>query len=142
MAKKRTERPDSERRVRQCARFARQLRILRLVMGHGRWDAEAIAHELECSVRTVFRDIQVLVLADVPVYFDEEHQSYKVRPGYRFPGITSHRTEAYGTVNLPSLVSETHKAIGVLERYLEQLRELSARLRSESSLPTDTHRQG
>ena len=43
MAKKRT---DAERRARQCERLSRLLRVLRLILGPGRWDAESIAREL------------------------------------------------------------------------------------------------
>lgn len=80
MAKKRT---DAERRVRQSDRLARVLRLLQLIHGPGRWNAPAIAKKLDCSERTVFRDLQTLKAAGVPWYFDEFSQSYRVREGYR-----------------------------------------------------------
>ena len=39
--------------------------------------------ELECSVRTVYRDLQTLASAGVPWFFDEYSQSYRVRDGYK-----------------------------------------------------------
>lgn len=54
-------------------------------MGKGRWDADALAEELQCSRRTVFRLLQTLSLAGVPWYFDEKLRAYKVRAGYKFP---------------------------------------------------------
>lgn len=69
------ERRDAERRVRQCAKFARLIRLARLVLGNGRWGPDGLAKELECSTRTVFRD---------PVWFDKATQAYCVPPGFRF----------------------------------------------------------
>lgn len=84
MAKRRT---DAERRARQCERLARLLRVLQIILGPGQHDAKRIAQELECSERTVFRDLQALAVAGVPWYFDENCQSYRVRPGFRFSAL-------------------------------------------------------
>ena len=64
MAKQRT---DSERRARQCERLARLLRVLHCILGPGRWDAESLANELECSTRTIHRLLQTLTVANVIV---------------------------------------------------------------------------
>lgn len=90
MAKRRE---DAERRARQCERLARVLRVLQLILSRGQWDAPAIAKELECSERTVFRDLAVLTTAQVPLYFDEQCNSYRVRPGFRFPALDSRQSE-------------------------------------------------
>lgn len=82
MAKK--QRSDTDRRLRQCERLGRVLRTLQLITGGGRWDAEALASELECSRRTIHRILQTLSVAGVPWYFDPETKAYRVRPGYRF----------------------------------------------------------
>jgi predicted DNA-binding transcriptional regulator YafY len=83
MAKQRT---DAERRARQCERLSRVLRVLKLISGPVRWDAEALAKELECSTRTIHRLLQTLSMAEVPWYFDEKLKCYRVRKGFRFPG--------------------------------------------------------
>ncbi len=80
MSKKRT---DAERRTRQSDRLARVLRLLQLIHGPGQWNAPAIAKRLDCSERTVFRDLQTLKAAGVPWFFDEYSQSYRIREGYR-----------------------------------------------------------
>lgn len=81
MAKKRT---DAERRARQCERIGRVLRVLQLVLSRsGCWDAPAIARELEVSERTVYRDLQTLTMAGVPLFFDPQTQRYCVQPGFR-----------------------------------------------------------
>jgi len=82
MAKKRT---DAERRVRQSDRLARVLRVLQLIQGTGPWTAQGIAKELECSERTVYRDLQALSAAGVPWFFDDYSQSYRIRDGYKGP---------------------------------------------------------
>ena len=78
-------RSEAQRRLRQADRMGRVLRLLQLIQRPGRWDAEGIARELECSVRTVFRDLTVLELAGVPWAFDKETGGYRVRPDYQFP---------------------------------------------------------
>src|SRR5262249_58479340 len=80
MAKKRT---DAERRIRQSDRLARLLRVLQLIRGPGNWNAQSIAQKLDCSERTVYRDLQTLSAAGIPLYFDELSQAYKIREGYR-----------------------------------------------------------
>src|SRR5215212_6358501 len=62
-------RKDADRRSRQCARFARLIRIARLLMGNGRWGPEDLAREIECSVRTIFRDIEVLTVSGMPITY-------------------------------------------------------------------------
>jgi predicted DNA-binding transcriptional regulator YafY len=83
------QRTDADRRVRQCERLGRLLRLLHLIMGKGRWDAATLAEELECSRRTVYRLLQTLSMAGVPWYFDDATRCYRVRPGFKFPGLES-----------------------------------------------------
>ena len=80
MAKKRT---DAQRRIRQSDRLARVLRLLQLIQGQGNWNAPSIANKLDCSERTVYRDLQTLAAAGIPWYFDDFSQSYRIREGYR-----------------------------------------------------------
>src|SRR3954469_5712859 len=80
MAKKRT---DAQRRVRQGDRLARVLRLLQLIQGPGNWNAQTIAKKLDCSERTVYRDLQTLSTAGVPWFYDDFSQSYKIREGFR-----------------------------------------------------------
>ncbi len=59
------------------------LRLLQLIQGSGNWNAQTISRELDCSERTVYRDLQTLSAAGIPWYFDDFSQSYKLREGYR-----------------------------------------------------------
>lgn len=120
MAKK--QRSDADRRVRQCERLGRLLRLLHLIMGRGRWDARTLAEELECSRRTVYRLLQTLSLAGVPWYFDESVRAYRVRPGYRFP-IVDDATQQ--KANLPpdrdELAPHVRQLIAKGEAFMESL---------------------
>lgn len=89
-------RPDRDRRVRQSERMARVLSVLNLIQSRGRYNARAIAEELEVSERTVFRDLEVLEFSGVPWYFDESDQCYRVRPDFRFPTLALTEEEALG----------------------------------------------
>jgi predicted DNA-binding transcriptional regulator YafY len=89
-------RSDADRRARQSARLARVLRLLQLIQGRSCWNARTIAAELECSERTVFRDLQVLSVAGVPWYFDQDQQCYRVRPDFRFPVLNLTDAEVLG----------------------------------------------
>ena len=89
-------RPDRDRRGRQAERLARILSVLRLIQGRSRWTAEAIAQEVGCGVRTVYRDLQALEVAGVPWYFDKIEACYRVRPDYRFPVPNLTEEEAMG----------------------------------------------
>lgn len=94
--------PDAERRLRQADRLARVLRVLQLIQGRGRWDTKAIAQEIECSERTVYRDLAVLELAGVPWTYEKESSSYRVRPDYQFPILNLTDEELLGQATAAS----------------------------------------
>lgn len=106
MAKKRPKgRPDSERRLRQSTRLARVLRVLELIQGRGRWNLDNLAEELECSTRTIRRDLDALELAGVPYFVDREQDSYRIRPDYRFPAINLSNDELIGQAMATAITS-------------------------------------
>jgi predicted DNA-binding transcriptional regulator YafY len=102
-------RPEAQRRLRQADRLARILRLLQLIQRRGQRDAEAIARELECSVRTVYRDLTVLELAGVPWMFDKDTGGYRVRADYQFPVLQLTNEELIGQAT----ATVTSKAAGL-----------------------------
>ncbi len=90
------DRPDRDRRVRQADRLARILRVLELVQSRGRWTTKAIAEEIECSERTVYRDLDVLKFAGIPYYREGDQQFVRVRPDFQFPSLTLTEDEVLG----------------------------------------------
>lgn len=90
------DRPDRDRRVRQADRLARILRVLELIQSRGRWTTKAIAEEIECSERTVYRDLEVLRFAGIPYFREGDQQFVRVRPDYRFPVLTLTEDEILG----------------------------------------------
>jgi predicted DNA-binding transcriptional regulator YafY len=122
---------DSERRLRQCERIGRALRLLGLIQSPGgRWNAQALARELNCSERTVYRDLQTLELAGVPYFWDEQTGSYRVRAGYRAPQIPTKlrkdpTPEALSDFSLEAarkLLADAERMVEVLERLTELLK--------------------
>lgn len=89
-------RPDRDRRVRQSERMARVLSVLNLIQSRGRYNARAIAEELEVSERTVYRDLEVLAFCGVPWFWDTADNCYRVRPDFRFPTLALTKEEAIG----------------------------------------------
>jgi biotin operon repressor len=121
-------RTDAERRARQCERIGRVLRVLQFVLSRGEpWDAEGIAKELEVSERTVYRDIQTLQLAGVPVYHDEQAGGYRVRPGFRLTCLDDHgdRPHARGREDAAATPEQLADAsLNAAQRLLSDTQEL------------------
>jgi predicted DNA-binding transcriptional regulator YafY len=103
------QRPDRDRRVRQAERLANVLKILELIQSRGLWTTKALAEELECSERTVYRYLDVLKFAGVPYYREGPQQFVRVRPDYRFPILTLTEDEALGQ----ALATVATKAAGL-----------------------------
>jgi predicted DNA-binding transcriptional regulator YafY len=132
MAKK--TRSDADRRSRQCAKFARLIRIARLVLGNGRWGPAALAREIECSERTIFRDIEILSAAGIPIFFDKSVEAYRVTDGFRFGGLEPERVEPTDPSSpaLHDLLTNARRLLAECETFVTRLRSLCTQLETAS----------
>lgn len=135
MAKKRdriSRRTDAERRARQGERLSRHLRVLHCILGPGRWDAGGLAKELEVSPRTIHRILQTLAMANVPWYFCKKDECYRVREGFRFPGLDPGLRRSQPGGEAPDTQELARKILGELEKVTESLRHFCCALEASA----------
>ncbi len=108
-------------------RADRLLSILMLLQARGRMTAQELAEELEVAVRTIYRDIDALSSAGVPVYAERgPGGGCTLVEGYRtsLTGLTQDEVKALFMLSVPAALDE----LGVSEELRAALRKLAAAL--------------
>lgn len=117
-------------------RASRLVSILLLLQTRGRMTAPQLAKELEVSVRTIYRDLQALGEAGVPVYTEPgPNGGCSLVDGYRtrLTGLTPQEAEALFLSGVPTATGDLGLGTVVAAAQLKVLAALPPELRSRAT---------
>lgn len=111
-------------------RIDRLLQIYTLIQGESGWTADRLAEHFGTTQRTIFRDIDVLKNAQVPVYHDTERKCYQIRRDFFLPPLDLTFDESLALVSLGRYIHD-HEQIPFSRPALKAI----AKIRGQLSAP-------
>jgi predicted DNA-binding transcriptional regulator YafY len=121
-------------------RADRLLRLMLLLQARGRMKARELAHEVEVSERTIYRDIDALSAAGVPVYGEPGPDGgFALLDSYRtnLTGLTEGEVQALFMLSVPAALAE----LGVSQQLKSALLKMSAAIPASRRSDEDRVRQ-
>ncbi|WP_433516800.1 helix-turn-helix transcriptional regulator [Nonomuraea sp. CA-143628] len=116
-------------------RASRLVSLLLLLQTRGRMTAQELAERLEVSVRTIYRDVESLHTAGIPLYGDAGPRGgYQLLDGYRtrLTGLTTDEAESLFLAGLPGPAAELGLAAVVTAAQLKLMAALPVELRDRA----------
>ncbi|MGP3958917.1 helix-turn-helix transcriptional regulator [Nonomuraea sp. 3N208] len=116
-------------------RASRLVSILLLLQTRGRMTAQELADRLEVSVRTIYRDVESLHAAGIPLYGDAGPKGgYQLLDGYRtrLTGLTADEAESLFLAGLPGPAAELGLGAVVTAAQLKLMAALPVELRDRA----------
>ncbi|MEQ4720106.1 YafY family protein [Nonomuraea sp. B19D2] len=116
-------------------RASRLVSVLLLLQTRGRMTAQELADRLEVSVRTIYRDVESLHAAGIPLYGDAGPKGgYQLLDGYRtrLTGLTPDEAESLFLAGLPGPAAELGLGAVVTAAQLKLMAALPVELRDRA----------
>lgn len=117
-------------------RASRLLQLLLLLQARGAMSAPELARQLEVSVRTVYRDLEALSAAGVPVYTETgRNGGARLVDGWRtrLTGLTDEEADSLPLLGMPGAAAELGLGSVLAATQLKVLAALPPELRSRAS---------